>query len=133
MGAVAGAFAFGLTVGRHVGRAAAAKATRDVESSEDRRGVHVLMRVLRDMIKDCCLPDNNNTETLTFVTYHTETSMCHKTRRFHTRFHAAIRPTRARRRAGQTDDRQTRSCIINRRKTVAIRQDAKLSLNSRRV
>ena len=73
MGAVAGAFAFGLTVGRHVGRAAAAKATRDVESSEDRRGVHVLMRVLRDMIKDCCLPDNNNTETLTFVTYHTVT------------------------------------------------------------
>ena len=99
MGAVAGAFAFGLTVGRHVGRAAAAKATRDVESSEDRRGVHVLMRVLRDMIKDCCLPDNNNTETLTFVTYHTvtETSMCHiKTRRFHTRFHAGdpIRHTR---------------------------------------
>lgn len=43
--------------------------------SEDRRGGHVLMRVLRDMIKDCCLPDNNNTETLTFVTYHTETSM----------------------------------------------------------
>ena len=101
--------------------------------SEDRRGVHVLMRVLRDMIKDCCLPDNNNTETLTFVTYHTETSMCHKTRRFHTRFHAAIAGTRARRRAGQTDDRQTRSCNYNRRKTVVIRQDAKLSLNSRRV
>lgn len=103
--------------------------------SEDRRGVHVLMRVLRDMIKDCCLPDNNNTETLTLVVtlVSHKTSMCHKTRRFHTRFHAAIRPTRARRRAGQTDDRQTRSCIINRRKTVAIRQDAKLSLNSRRV
>ena len=73
MGAVAGAFAFGLTVGRHVGRAAAAKATRDVESSEDRRGVHVLMRVLRDMIKDCCLPDNNNAETLTYHTMRRET------------------------------------------------------------
>ena len=128
MGAVAGAFAFGLTVGRHVGRAAAAKATRDVESSEDRRGVHVLMRVLRDMVKDCCLPDNNNTETLTIdVSYARRDDFTHASTR-------AIRSgTRARRRAGQTDDRQTRSCIINRRKTVAIRQDAKLSLNSRRV
>ena len=128
MGAVAGAFAFGLTVGRHVGRAAAAKATRDVESSEDRRGVHVLMRVLRDMVKDCCLPDNNNTETLTIdVSYTRRDDFTHASAR-------AIRSgTRARRRAGQTDDRQTRSCIINRRKTVAIRQDAKLSLNSRRV
>ena len=87
MGAVAGAFAFGLTVGRHVGRAAAAKATRDVESSEDRRGVHVLMRVLRDMIKDCCLPDNNNAETLTYHTMRRETIS-------HARFHAAIRHTR---------------------------------------
>ena len=126
MGAVAGAFAFGLTVGRHVGRAAAAKATRDVESSEDRRGVHVLMRVLRDMVKDCCLPDNNNTETLTI-------DVSHKTDDFTHTLPRGRSGTRARRRAGQTDDRQTRSCIINRRKTVAIRQDAKLSLNSRRV
>ena len=41
--------------------------------SEDRRGVHVLMRVLRDMIKDCCLPDNNNAETLTYHTMRRET------------------------------------------------------------
>ena len=106
------------------------EATRDVRRvcSEDRRGVHVLMRVLRDMIKDCCLPDNNNTETLTIdVSYTRRDDFTHASTR-------AIRSgTRARRRAGQTDDRQTRSCIINRRKTVAIRQDAKLSLNSRRV
>ena len=91
MGAVAGAFAFGLTVGRHVGRAAAAKATRDVESSEDRRGVHVLMRVLRDMVKDCCLPDNNNTETLTIDVSYTRRDDFR-----HTRFHAGdpIRHTR---------------------------------------
>ena len=89
MGAVAGAFAFGLTVGRHVGRAAAAKATRDVESSEDRRGVHVLMRVLRDMIKDCCLPDNNNAETLT---YHTKNATRDD---FHTRFRTRRSPAHA--------------------------------------
>ena len=51
------------------------EATRDVRRvcSEDRRGVHVLMRVLRDMIKDCCLPDNNNAETLTYHTMRRET------------------------------------------------------------
>ena len=96
MGAVAGAFAFGLTVGRHVGRAAAAKATRDVESSEDRRGVHVLMRVLRDMVKDCCLPDNNNAETLTYHTMRRETISTHAfTRRSPAHAHVAApdRPT----------------------------------------
>ena len=127
--AVACAFAFGLSRlgARPPCGAAAAKATRDVESSEDRRGVHVLMRVLRDMIKDCCLPDNNNAETLTYHTMRRETISTHAfTRR-------PIAGTRARRRAGQTDDRQTRSCNYNRRKTVVIRQDAKLSLNSRRV